>query len=125
MVIVPFCSVRVLPHPALGRVSPLPLKVAVTDRAWVMETVQFPVPEQAPLQPTNVEPLAAEAVRVTLVLLAKLALQVLPQLMPAGFEVTVPLLICPIAKKEETRPFRARIKPEHWPSTGPVGILEK
>src|SRR5512134_2900539 len=112
MVIVPFCSVRVLPHPALGRVSPLPSNVAVTDRAWVMETVQFPVPEQAPLQPAKVEPLAAEAVRVTLVLLAKLALQVLPQLMPAGFDVTVPLPL-PVL-------FTVRVKPLTLP---PVTVM--
>ena len=45
---------------------------------------------QAPLQPANVEPLDAAAVSVTEVPLAKLALQVVPQLMPVGDEVTVP-----------------------------------
>src|SRR5215468_2375766 len=69
----------------------LVLKVAVTDCAADSETVQVPVPVQAPLQPEKVEPLAAVAVRVTEVPLAKLALHVLPQLMPAGEEVTVPL----------------------------------
>jgi hypothetical protein len=65
--------------------------VAVTARAAVIETVQAAVPVQAPLHPANVEPLAAEAVKVTEVPLAKLALQVAPQLMPAGDEVTVPV----------------------------------
>ena len=43
------------------------LKVAVTDRAADMVTWQLPVPEQAPDQPANVEPDAAEAVNVTTV----------------------------------------------------------
>ncbi len=41
------------------------LNVAVTERAAVIDTVQAPVPEHAPLQPANVEPLAAAAVSVT------------------------------------------------------------
>jgi hypothetical protein len=41
------------------------LNVAVTARAAVIETVQLLVPVQAPLQPANVEPLAAAAVSVT------------------------------------------------------------
>jgi hypothetical protein len=67
------------------------LNVAVTARAAVMDVVQVPVPVHAPLQPANVEPLAAAAVSVTDVPLAKLALQVEPQLTPAGDEVTVPV----------------------------------
>ena len=46
------------------------LKVAVTLCACDMLTEQVPVPEQAPLQPAKVEPLAAAAVRVTAVPLA-------------------------------------------------------
>jgi hypothetical protein len=42
-------------------------KVAVTERAALMLTVQLPVPEQAPDQPAKVEPAAAAAVSVTLV----------------------------------------------------------
>ncbi len=41
--------------------------MAVTLRAAVMVTTQLPVPVQAPLQPVKVEPVAAAAVRVTLV----------------------------------------------------------
>ncbi len=67
------------------------VKVAVTARAAVMARLQVPVPVQAPLQPPKVEPLAAAAVRVTVVPLSKLALQVEPQLTPVGEEVTVPL----------------------------------
>jgi hypothetical protein len=43
------------------------VKVAVTLHAWVMVTVQAPVPLQAPLQPEKVEPAAGVAVKVTLV----------------------------------------------------------
>jgi len=48
-----------------GDSLPLPLKVAVTARAWLIVTEQIPVPEQDPLQPANVEPEPAVAVRVT------------------------------------------------------------
>src|SRR5205823_14797810 len=54
--------------------------------------VQVPVPEQPPpVQPVKVEPAAGVAVSVTVVPLAKLAVQVAPQLIPAGELVTVPL----------------------------------
>ena len=78
----------------LAQVPPVPpevLNVAVTLRAAVIASVQPPVPEHAPLQPANVEPLAAVAPNVTEAPLAKLAMQVLPQLMPVGLEVTVPV----------------------------------
>jgi hypothetical protein len=41
------------------------LKVAVTERAAVIDTVHVAVPEHAPLHPANDDPLAAVAVRVT------------------------------------------------------------
>src|SRR5438445_10861716 len=74
------------------RVNVCRVKVAVTDRAALMLTVQV-VPEAAsqPLQPVNVDPVAGVAVRVTTVPLSKAAEQVAPQLSPAGAEVTVPL----------------------------------
>ncbi len=70
---------------------PLVLNVAVTLRAAVIANTQLPVPVQAPLQPANVEPLAAAAVSVTDVPLEKFALQVLPQFTPEGEDVTVPV----------------------------------
>jgi hypothetical protein len=75
----------------LAQVPPVPvvLNVAVTARAAVIDSVQV-VPAQAPLKPANVEPLVAAAVSVTDVPLAKFALQVVPQLIPAGVDVTVP-----------------------------------
>ena len=56
----------------LAHVVPVPLvlNVAVTLRAAVNDVTQVPVPVQMPLQPANVEPLAAAAVSVTDVPLA-------------------------------------------------------
>ena len=63
----------------------------MTDLAALMVTWQEPVPVQAPLQPAKAEPAAGAWLRVTTVPELKLALQVAPQLMPVGEEVTVPL----------------------------------
>src|SRR2546421_10312 len=54
-------------------------------------TTQGFVPEQAPLQPVNVEPAAGVAVSVTTVPSASAAEQVAPQAIAAGELVTVPL----------------------------------
>ncbi len=70
------------------------LNVADTVRACVIDTVQVPVPEQAPDQPAKVLPVAGVAVSVTLVPCVKSAVSephVLPQLMPDGLLVTEPL----------------------------------
>src|SRR5260221_4133559 len=68
------------------------LKFAVTVVAALIVTLHDPVPEQPPpLQPLNVDPPAAAAVRATTVPLLYLAVQVDPQLIPAGLDVTVPL----------------------------------
>jgi len=68
------------------------LNVAVTVTAAVNATTQLPVPLQPPpIQPANVEPSLAVAVKVTLVPLAKFAEHVAGQLMPAGALVTVPV----------------------------------
>jgi len=66
-------------------------KVAVTEAAALIVTVQGPVPEQPPpLQPEKVEPAAGVAVKVTAVPLANGAEHVAPQAMPAGLLVAVP-----------------------------------
>jgi len=68
------------------------MKVAVTEVAAFMVTVQEPVPVQPPpLQPVNADPAAAAAVRVTDVPLVNEAEQVAPHEMPAGALITVPL----------------------------------
>ena len=65
--------------------------VAVTDSAALMVTEQVvPEPEQAPLQPVKVLPEAGVSVNVTIVPEEKAELHVVPQLIPAGDEVTVP-----------------------------------
>jgi len=67
-------------------------KLAVTVVAAFMVTVHVPVLVQPPpLQPVNVEPAAAAAVSVTDVPFVNDAEQVVPQEMPAGLLVTVPL----------------------------------
>ncbi len=57
----------IVPLPALVTVRPgvLRSKVAVTDWAASMVTVQVPVPKQAPLQPAKTESADGIAVRVT------------------------------------------------------------
>jgi hypothetical protein len=49
------------------------------------------VQSASPLQPVKVESLVGVAVRPTELLAVKFALQVAPQVIPAGFEVTVPV----------------------------------
>lgn len=66
------------------------VKVAVTDLFAVIVTTQLPVPEQAPLQPVNVELGSGVAVSVTVAPCPKLAEHVAPQSIPAGLLVTVP-----------------------------------
>lgn len=67
------------------------LKVAVTEMAPFIVTWQLPAPAHPPpLQPENSDPDPADAVSVTTVLLAKLALQVPGQLIPVGLLVTFP-----------------------------------
>lgn len=65
---------------------------ARTARVPPMVTVQTVLaPEQLPLQPPKRKPEAGTARRVTALLGVKPALQTLPQAMPAGVELTVPV----------------------------------
>lgn len=85
---------RASDHAAAQRVTgqrAFRLKFAVTLLLWLTVTVQLPVPVQAPLQPAKAERLAGVAFNVTTVPLLKEALQALPQLIPAGLELTVPV----------------------------------
>ena len=63
--------------------------VEVTDVFAFKLIEQTPVPVHTPDQPVNVEPVAGLAVRVT-VPCGRVAEHVPPQLMPVGFDVTVP-----------------------------------
>src|SRR5512132_722716 len=65
-------------------------KVAVTERAALMVTVQAAVPEQAPDQPLKADRGVAAAVSVSTVPYLNVCAQAAPQLMPAGLEMTVP-----------------------------------
>jgi hypothetical protein len=82
-----------VPVPLLVRVRVYGLRAKVAVRLVLALTTraQVPVPVQPPLQPVKVEPVAAVALRARLVPLAALVLHVVPQLMPAGLEATVPL----------------------------------
>ena len=68
---------------------------SVNDAVQVLSvfivTVQVPVPEQAPLQPVNVELASAVAVKVTVVPGLYASLQSAPQPIPEGLLVTVPV----------------------------------
>src|SRR5688500_18575296 len=70
-------------------------KFAVTVTAVATVIVHAPVPLHAPLQPTNVAPEFAVAVSVTIVPEANVSVQSLPQVMPLGVEVTVPIELPP------------------------------
>jgi hypothetical protein len=67
------------------------VKLALTDLAALIVTVQAPVPEQLPLQPVNVAVDDGVAVSVTTVPLVNEAEHVVPHEIPAGLLVTVPV----------------------------------
>ncbi len=68
------------------------LKVAVTVLFWSTVTVQVPVPEHPPPdQPVKIDPEDAEAVSVTTVPESYDSLQSVPQLIPDGELVVLPL----------------------------------
>lgn len=80
-----------VPLPVLVTVS-VGLKVARTVLAAVIFTVQVaPLAVSQPLQPANCQPVAGVAVRVAVASLRNAATQSLPQLIPDGTLVTVPL----------------------------------
>ena len=67
-------------------------KLAVTVDAALVETVQdWAPPQPPPLQPVKVEPAAGVAVKVTKEFAVNEAEHVLPQLIPAGALVTMPV----------------------------------
>ena len=103
----PLGELVTLPTPApdllrvINRVAAATLKFAVTLRLLFILTVQLLVlPLQAPLQPAKLLPEAGFAASATCVPAAKLAVQLLPQSMPAGVLLTVPL---PVPWRETDR----------------------
>jgi hypothetical protein len=83
-----------LPVPAFDNVSVYVIgtKLKVAVQLTVLLTVMLPLEQAAsPDQPAKTDPLAGTAVRVTTVPLTKLLEQPLPQFMPAGELVTLPL----------------------------------
>lgn len=67
------------------------MNVAVTERACAIVTVHDPLPVHAPLQPVNSELKFGAAVNVTEVPNGNDCEHVVPQWIPAGLLVTVPL----------------------------------
>ena len=83
------------------------LNVAVQLLSAVMVTT--PSEQSAsPLQPVKVEPVSAVAVRVITVPDVYISVQSVPQLMPAGAEVTVPLPVPALVTVRTTIPVPAR-----------------
>jgi hypothetical protein len=78
--------------------APCPvLKVAVTFASALKVIEQAPVPLHDPPQPVNVDPLDGVGVKLIDVPAAKVAVQLAPQLIPAGELVIVP---DPVPKSE-------------------------
>ena len=76
------------------------MNVAVIKVLVVIFNVHVGVPVHAPDHPANTEPVPGVAVSVTGVPLANVALHAVPQLMPDGLLVTVPVpvpLLCSVS----------------------------
>jgi hypothetical protein len=81
----------------------LAVKFAATVVAAVIVNVHVPVPSQGPApQPANVDPFVGVAVNTICVPLAKLAVHAVPQLIPAGALVTVPVPVPPFVTVNAT-----------------------
>jgi hypothetical protein len=96
-------------------VEVLRAKLALTDLAALIVTVQAPVPEQLPLQPVKVAVADGVAVSVTTVLLVNEAEHVVPQEIPAGLLVTVPVPV----------PARDTVKVEDVEVPTPVPVASR
>ena len=86
------------------------LNVAVTERSFDRVVTQLPVPEHAPLQPVNAEPVAGVAVSVTVVFSGRSTAQVEPHWIPAGLLVTVPVPVpffCTLRRRVSRAGFSA------------------
>jgi hypothetical protein len=79
------------------------------------------VPVQAPDQPEKLEFVEGLAVRSTKSSAAKVAEQVAPQFIPAGFEVTVP---APVPALETVRALAAQVEPFQVEPTAQFAVAE-
>jgi hypothetical protein len=108
-----------VPPPASVTVSPKPVvKLSLTSVGALIVRVHTLVPEQPPpLHPAKKKPVPAVAVRVTCVPTAKLAEQVVGQLIPAGLLVIVPWLDTGAVTVNKNGPLAAfvRVDPERKP----------
>ena len=91
------------------------LKVAVTERAWVIVTTHAPEPVQAPDHPAKVEPAAGLGFNVTEVPDVKTSVQSDPQLTPVGVLRTEP----------EPVPFRATVNVNDPPPVLKVAVTDR
>jgi hypothetical protein len=82
------------------------VKLAVTERAWLMVTTQEPVPVHAPDHPAKVEVASGRADKVTCVPIVNEAEQIVGQVMPAGLDVTLPPPV-PVLLTESAKAFFA------------------
>ena len=96
--------------------GPSTKRADATRGALIVTAHVLPGPEHAPLQPANTQPLAGAAVRVTCAPTRNPAVHALPQEMPAGALVTVPLPSTETASGCEVAPPKEAVTPRS-PST--------
>ena len=90
-------------------------KLAVAVDVWSMLTVQVGVvPVQAPAQRSKTDPGVGAAVSVTRLWKSKVALHVVPQLIPGGSEVTVPVPFPRVNTLREGFGLNAAATPMGW-----------
>ncbi|MDH3461250.1 MAG: hypothetical protein OEM00_09820 [Burkholderiaceae bacterium] len=86
------------------------MNTAVTLRAALIVTVQAPVPVQEPRQPAKYEPSAALGTSVTGVSAGIEYLQIAPQSIPPGDELTLPMPV-PVRVTDKGSGVRANVAP--------------
>jgi hypothetical protein len=90
------------------------LKLAATDRFPPIRTRQGPVPEHAPLQPSNFDFASGVGVSTTRAFRRKVAVHWEPQSMPAGVLVTFPLPLPPFPIVSGYGPAKVALTCVRW-----------
>jgi hypothetical protein len=98
-------------------------KVAVTARGSSILTEHPPVPVHAPVQPVNDQPGVGDADSVTVLSVANIAEHVAPQLMPAGWLVTVPLPLSVTASGNCVGRVRTNVALTSYVLPGSIGSI--